>query len=310
MLPSRPMGMSVLPGMATETPTEFGGFATKPKSAAQLKAEEESAKAADAQARLEQFIAKLTPEQARQFDIAQATRGMNLPGPVLQSMMGMTPEEKPAPAMNMSQLEAAVASGTATPEQTKAYWEFQRRTEALKPPGAGAERKPPPPAQVNTMLEFRDGWSQLENLKSMWPVDTKSPNYLEQRLPVEMLAEMPNWIVRNTGIGADTKARNAVISIARQVIGKALEGGVLRKEDELKYQKMLPNLTDPASVAKSKLDTVQAMLQDRYDERLRYLEDTGYNVRGLTTVRPQSGFEDYSPADVEFLNKWLKRRGQ
>lgn len=102
-LPSRPMGLSVLPGMATETPTEFGGFATKPKSAAQLKAEEESAKAAEAQARLEQFKAGLTPEQARQFDIAQATRGMNLPGGVLQAMMGV-----PAPATppTKSQMEA------------------------------------------------------------------------------------------------------------------------------------------------------------------------------------------------------------
>lgn len=43
------------------------------------------------------------------------------------------------------------------------------------------------------------------------------------------------------------------IEIIRQTLGKAKEGGVLRKEDELKYKKMLPNMDDLPDVAQGKL---------------------------------------------------------
>ena len=39
----------------------------------------------------------------------------------------------------------------------------------------------------------------------------------------------------------------------KQVIGKALEGGVLRKEDEEKYNEILPTITDTAEVAIRKM---------------------------------------------------------
>lgn len=316
-LPSRPMGLSVLPGMATETPTEFGGFATKPKSAEQLEAEAKREKADAEQASLEQIEPLLTPEQLRVLRVLQATRGLSLGSRVQELLANVPPEEKPEPQVNMSQLAALVASGKATPAQNKAYWDFRRQEEALKPRGSGAEaeRKPPPQGTAEKMLEFRDGWSQLQSLRSLWPSDTTSSNYVEKRLPVEVLANMPNAIVRSTGLGAITKARGAIIATARQVIGKALEGGVLRKEDEAKYLLMLPALTDSAEIAQSKLDTLQTMLEERYNARLQYLEDTGYNIKGLANVRPQSGFEEYSQADKKYLEdrKYLedlmKKRG-
>lgn len=61
----------------------------------------------------------------------------------------------------------------------------------------------------------------------------------------------------------DTGAQNLQADTARikQVIGKALEGGVLRKEDEEKYAKILPTLNDSDEVAQHKIDTIAADLQ-------------------------------------------------
>ena len=67
------------------------------------------------------------------------------------------------------------------------------------------------------------------------------------------------------------KKLQAEIDLARQTIGKALEGGVLRKEDEEKYRNILATITDQPEVALAKLDQLNTMLQrdqSRYRERL------------------------------------------
>ena len=53
----------------------------------------------------------------------------------------------------------------------------------------------------------------------------------------------------------DSTARTvqAEIDRVRQVVGKALEGGVLRKEDEDKYKKILPTIKDTPTVAQEKI---------------------------------------------------------
>jgi len=91
-------------------------------------------------------------------------------------------------------------------------------------------------------------------------------------------AAVPNWITDLTGWGADAKARQAVIDRVKQVIGKALEGGVLRKEDEYKYTKILPTIGDTATVAKSKLDGLESALRKRRTRLVENLEDAGYDI--------------------------------
>jgi len=91
-------------------------------------------------------------------------------------------------------------------------------------------------------------------------------------------AALPNWITEVFGVGADAKGRQAVIDRVKQVIGKALEGGVLRKEDEYKYTKILPTIQDTPSVAKVKLDGLRDALTLRRERLLESLDDAGYNV--------------------------------
>jgi len=64
---------------------------------------------------------------------------------------------------------------------------------------------------------------------------------------------------------------------AAQIVGKAMEGGVLRKEDEIKYRRMLPNLSDKPEVAEYKMKQVKAMLERNRSQRVLALESAGYN---------------------------------
>ncbi len=60
-----------------------------------------------------------------------------------------------------------------------------------------------------------------------------------------------------------SKARKVQADIDRvkQTVGKALEGGVLRKEDEEKYKKILATLTDTPETALYKIDSIVSSIQ-------------------------------------------------
>lgn len=68
-----------------------------------------------------------------------------------------------------------------------------------------------------------------------------------------------------------------------QVVGKYLENGVLRKEDEAKYEKMLPSMSDLPEVAKYKIDQVDKLVLEKYQADLRALQAQGYDISGLET---------------------------
>lgn len=70
-----------------------------------------------------------------------------------------------------------------------------------------------------------------------------------------------------------------------QTVGKFMEGGVLRKEDEEKYYKMLPQLTDlNPDVALSKLEGVRTMLSLKYNGYLKDFSGSGYDVSGFKEI--------------------------
>ena len=77
---------------------------------------------------------------------------------------------------------------------------------------------------------------------------------------------------------------NAQMSTAAQSIGRYMEGGVLRKEDEEKYRKMLPTLTDTPEVAANKLDLVEKMLSDKQNADVGALKSQGYDTQGFSQL--------------------------
>lgn len=89
---------------------------------------------------------------------------------------------------------------------------------------------------------------------------------------------MPDAVTNLTGFGVGAKQRQGVINLVKQIIGKGLEGGVLRKEDESKYEKILPTLSDHPRVVASKVNNLLKTLEQKRSIRLDALEDAGYNV--------------------------------
>lgn len=75
-------------------------------------------------------------------------------------------------------------------------------------------------------------------------------------------------------IGANIKA-------SAQAFGRFMEGGVLRKEDEEKYEKMFPTLSDTPAVAANKLAIVEKLLIDKQNSTVGALRDSGYSTQGV-----------------------------
>jgi hypothetical protein len=102
---------------------------------------------------------------------------------------------------------------------------------------------------------------------------------------------------------SEGRKAQAEIDRVRQRVGKALEGGVLRAEDETKYKRILATLTDTPETAIYKLDSlVNALEQDInifLEEQRRAGRNTG-GTGGPTTVRmkaPNGQVQDV-PADM------------
>jgi len=104
-------------------------------------------------------------------------------------------------------------------------------------------------------------------------------------------ASVPNWVTEWTGFGATAKSKQGVIDRVKQVIGKALEGGVLRKEDEYKYEKILPIISDVSEVVETKLAGLEKAILQRRQTLLDALGDAGYDVSRFNARPPrdQSG---------------------
>jgi len=93
----------------------------------------------------------------------------------------------------------------------------------------------------------------------------------------------------------DTNAQtvDARFRTASQAFGRFMEGGVLRKEDEDKYRKMFPQLSDTPDVARNKLSIVRRMLAQKYEDDRITLGKSGYDVTGFEALSiPASIFDN------------------
>ena len=85
---------------------------------------------------------------------------------------------------------------------------------------------------------------------------------------------------------------DARMRTASQAFGRFLEGGVLRKEDEEKYRKMFPQLSDTPEVAKNKLAIVRRQLAQKYESDRTALGASGYDAAGIEALSiPASLFD-------------------
>ena len=85
----------------------------------------------------------------------------------------------------------------------------------------------------------------------------------------------------------NVKARSADAQIraASQAFGRLMEGGVLRKEDEAKYYKMFPQLSDTPDIQANKLQIVRKMMADKQAADIKALGGSGYDVSAFETPK-------------------------
>jgi len=92
--------------------------------------------------------------------------------------------------------------------------------------------------------------------------------------PVEGLWTINPW-------NSPHKKVQAKFDLVRQKIGKMLEGGVLREQDEEKYTKIMPVLTDKPGVARDKSRQLSILLRKDLARIMDNYGRAGYNVSGF-----------------------------
>jgi len=78
------------------------------------------------------------------------------------------------------------------------------------------------------------------------------------------------------------QAKQQLVASTKQLVGKALEGGVLRAEDERKYEKILPKIGDTFEAAVQKAANLRTMLNNTYEARISALNSAGYDMSGFS----------------------------
>lgn len=117
-------------------------------------------------------------------------------------------------------------------------------------------------------------------LASLDVLETKIKENLEYVGPISGWQKLNPW----------SKARQvqADVDRVRQTVGKALEGGVLRKEDEEKYKKILATLTDTPETAIYKIQALRDTLTRDIESYLTTQQASGRYTGGVQTPSSQS----------------------
>lgn len=84
------------------------------------------------------------------------------------------------------------------------------------------------------------------------------------------------------------KQQQASVDRIRQIVGKALEGGVLRKEDEEKYRKILPTMQDQPNVFRDKVSKLRQMISTDAQQYIKLQQQYGKGAGQVSNSDLQS----------------------
>lgn len=136
------------------------------------------------------------------------------------------------------------------PQNADKYLEYYKQVSSI----FDAQQPKLSSATAGTITDMYKGLQTLQDLKGMVTGSDYAGGVVQGN--VRQLNPFDNQF----------KQQQAMVDTARQVVGKALEGGVLRKEDEDKYKKILPTMQDAPDVAASKLDYIQGIISNNLQQ--------------------------------------------
>lgn len=149
-------------------------------------------------------------------------------------------------------------------------------TRALGSMGGTAIARPLPQTEADKLAEYQNAVQMAEALGTA--LTSGSAGVAGTGTAAKLATLAPNFLTEYTGWGIDEKSRNAVIALAKQIIGKSFEGGVLRKEDEIKYKDILPTMGDAPEVAASKVAMLKTRVAAQLATHQQTLGSAGFRV--------------------------------
>jgi len=176
------------------------------------------------------------------------------------------------------------------------------RSQAVgKRPASGREQgRPVTSGDAGRIAEFNTSLDDLKLLREAIPEGATGTT-------AWALSKIPNWM--DPGIGTAAKQKQAVIDRVKQVIGKILEGGVLRLEDEKKYEKILPTIGDPPGVVRAKLDGLERAIKQRHSTFVDALSDAGYETGKYESRASGTAPSQAAPAAETPYQRYLRSKG-
>lgn len=128
-----------------------------------------------------------------------------------------------------------------------------------------------PASQATELGDIETSVNQLDNMMN------NAATLNLQFAPSDIVRALNPW---------DTEAKGfqQVVASTKQVIGKGLEGGVLRKEDEYKYAKIIPQLGDTREVLQRKYEQLRSMLQLKHEGMKKGLGSAGFDIKGFGNI--------------------------
>ncbi len=142
---------------------------------------------------------------------------------------------------------------------------LQRMGILAKGAGGVVKKKILPSDKVIGLADETSGLNLMKSMKG------KAPKGLN---PVNA------WIKSINPYDTEMQGFGQYLATAKQIIGKNLEGGVLRLEDEKKYEKILPKPSDTPRTRAIKEAQLSEMLINRRNEHINSLDQAGYDVEG------------------------------
>jgi len=175
--------------------------------------------------------------------------------------------------------------------------ELHREQKAAETAKKGAQVSPGDSGRVS---DFDSAMSQLSKLKADLQGETFTTVFGTDATG--------GFVDRVIGLapGSQRKKAQASIDRVKQVIGKALEGGVLRKEDEEKYKKILPTIADSPGIIEFKIKELEHDLEIRRQQFIDNLRRSGYDVSGFDVGDPLDDRE-VSPLTNDEADNVLKQ---
>lgn len=111
-----------------------------------------------------------------------------------------------------------------------------------------------------------------------------------------MMGPIQGRIASANEYNTEAQKVKASVEAATQIVGKYLEGGVLRKEDVPKYKAMLPQLSDQPEVALDKLQKVYSIVKEKQEGLINAVKEQKYSTAGFSEKFPEMSAD--SPAET------------